>query len=164
MTILFTINQISSGSFSIRKMNRNDIDFYNEVRNLVRNNLHDNTFFSKEQSLNWFDVQSPMFFIAELNSKPVGYFRTSDYSSNYCMVGMDIAPSFQGKGLSTPFYHLFFQLLSKNSISKVGLKVFSKNHIAHNLYKKLGFKEISQGFHTRRDGGTFEEIFMERDL
>jgi len=58
----------------------------------------------------------------------------------------------------------FFEFLKLNNFSKASLKVFSKNHIAHNLYMDLGFVEISRGFHTRKDGETFEEIFMEKRL
>lgn len=164
MTSLFTIDSIQSGSFAIRKMTSDDVSFYNEVRNLVRQNLHDNTFFSLEETFNWFDRESPSFFIAELNGHSIGYFRTSNQFGKTIMIGMDISPIFQGKKLSKPFYGLFFELLKLNNFSKASLKVFSKNHIAHNLYMDLGFVEISRGFHTRKDGETFEEIFMEKRL
>ena len=62
------------------------------------------------------------------------------------MIGMDISPMFQGRKLSKPFYRLFFEFLKLNNFSKASLKVFSKNHIAHNLYMDLGFVEISRGF------------------
>lgn len=145
-------------------MQKTDVSFYNETRNEVRENLHDNTFFSVEETTRWFSEQKPEFFIAELNGEAIGYFRTSDKSSSRIRIGMDINKKFRGQGLAKFFYFLFFELLKNNHFQVVDLKVFSINNRAHSLYMKLGFVEVSRGIHVRKDGGSFEDILMEKNL
>lgn len=157
-------SHIVSGSYSIRRMTTDDVLFYNETRNEVREHLHDNTFFTLQESENWFSTYCPEFFVAELDGQPIGYFRTSDKVGPRIRIGMDIHRDYRGHGHAKPLYLLFFELLKNSGIDLVDLKVFSINTRAHSLYMKLGFVEISRGIHIRKDGNQFEDILMEKPL
>lgn len=125
---------------SIRKLIKSDVPFFNLVRNSSVQYLHDNTSYNLEESYSWFDKNNNPYFIYEFNNKPIGYFRTSNWNTNTCYVGMDIHPDYRGKGLSTQAYLEFFVYLQKNyNIDIFRLEVLKSNTRALNLYIKLGF-------------------------
>ena len=134
-------------TFTIRPLNKKDVGFYNEVRNECRQFLHDDSQFSYEQSLNWFESKGDKdpFFIYEINDKPIGYFRTSNWQNGSCYIGMDIHKDYRGKKLAVAAYQKFMDFLNKEyQIEKFELEVLRDNERAFCLYKKLGFKQVSE--------------------
>lgn len=121
-----------------------DIKFFNEVRNLSRDMLHDNSFYSLQESEEWYLKNKPAFYMIHEDSiGKIGYFRTSNFSikNKNIYVGADLHPSFRGKGYSYEAYKKFISFLfEKHDLHKISLEVLESNKIAFNLYNKIGFK------------------------
>lgn len=145
----------------IREMSLNDIEFFNEVRNQSVDFLHDNTQYSLEDNIKWFENTQPRFFILEVDSDPVGYFRTSEWIDNSLYIGMDIHPKFRGLGYANPAYELFInKLKDEYEIKKVYLEVLNTNKRALNIYNKLGFTIIDLLAHSNN----VKSVKMELEL
>lgn len=70
------------------------------------------------------------------NDKLVGYYQTEKRDSSIWLIAFEIMDDYKGYGLSP-------QLLKRciNRTKITNLTVNSKNEVAHNLYKKYGFKD-----------------------
>lgn len=127
----------------ITKLTRSDIPFFNLVRNQCAvEYLHCSTLFSIEDSYNWFDTNNPDYYLITYNFEKIGYFRTSNYSSqnNNMYIGSDLHYNWRGKGLGYKSYLKFIPFIFKKyKLNKISLEVLTTNVIAINLYKKLGF-------------------------
>jgi ribosomal protein S18 acetylase RimI-like enzyme len=119
----------------LRPLTINDIDFLLEVRNddSTRRFLENDSIFTYDESLNWFNTTKPNWFIIEVNNERVGYIRT-----NGDEVGCDIHPNFRRKGYARQAY---LEYLKDKSYAT--LWVF-ENNFAKNLYKSLGFIETGE--------------------
>ena len=135
-------------------MTKDDVSFFNEVRNECRLFLHDTRAYTLEEAHDWFDKNSSInpFFIYECATKKIGYFRTSKWTKNSCYLGMDIHKNFRGKGYAKDAYNEFFSFIKKKypNINKLMLEVIESNTRAYNLYKKLGFVEIGRKPHNNK--------------
>lgn len=130
-------------TISIRDLEENDLMFLVETRNECRFFLHNASEFSLENCKEWFQKTNPKFFIIENEGTPIGYFRTSDWTSNSCWIGGDLHKDYRGKGLIKTAYYKLFEYLKSINIKIIYLSVLSFNEVAHGLYKKLGFEQIS---------------------
>ena len=127
---------------SIRRMRKKDIPFFNSLRNECSSFLHDQRKYSLEESFEWFEKEHPKFFILEFDGEKIGYFRTSIEGANF-FIGLDIHKNWRRKGLATTAYEIFLDKIKKiANIKEAYLKVLTKNQVALNLYRKLGFVEI----------------------
>tara|TARA_S200002703_G_scaffold22639_4_gene19327 strand:- start:9765 stop:10208 length:444 start_codon:yes stop_codon:yes gene_type:complete len=136
----------------IREMVKEDLIFFNEVRNNSVGFLHDNTKYSLKDNLKWFIGTNPKFFIVEDNGEPIGYFRTSKWVENTLYVGMDIHPKYRGIGYAKKSYNLFFKYLKKEySVEEVFLEVLNTNKRAIHIYNKLGFTIIDLLPHNNKE-------------
>jgi|TARA_R110001592_G_scaffold120003_1_gene323770 hypothetical protein len=113
-----------------------DLPFLLEVRNDIstRSYLEDNNIFNLNGCKKWFKSLTSPWYIIEVNSNRVGYFRTKGDE-----VGCDIHPNFRRKGYARIAYKEYL----KNHNYAI-LKVFEDN-FAKNLYLSLGFKIIGEG-------------------
>ena len=132
----------------VRLMKRQDIPFFNGVRNECSKFLHDNSTHTLSEAKKWFIAKGDKdpFFIYELGGELIGYFRTSNWGDDNCYIGMDMHKDYRGKKLAIDAYHEFMQYLTENyNIMIFKLEVLRyTNYRAYNLYKKLGFKEIDR--------------------
>lgn len=136
----------------IREMVKDDLSFFNEVRNNSIGFLHDNTKYSLEDNINWFEENKPIFFIVEVNNEPIGYFRTSNWTKDTLYIGMDIHPSHRGLGYANKAYKSFINILGeKYGIKKIYLEVLTSNKRAINIYNKLNFTIIELLPHDEND-------------
>jgi len=115
----------------LRKLEEGDLKFLLDIRNddSTRNFLENNSVFTYEECLNWFETNNPLWYIIEIENKPIGYIRT-----NGDEVGCDIHPDFRRMGFAKKVYQKY--LKDKNFAS---LWVFEDN-FAKKLYETLGFK------------------------
>jgi|TARA_R110002020_G_scaffold425094_1_gene634541 RimJ/RimL family protein N-acetyltransferase len=128
----------------LQAMNADNLWFVNGVRNQCRQYLHDNNHYSLPQALEWFERESPEFFLLGFGGAPIGYFRTSQEDGRL-YIGLDLHFKWRGKGLATPAYRMFLDKIKKDfNLKEAYLKVLSENQVALNLYKKLGFVEIKK--------------------
>ena len=115
----------------LKKLKVEDLKFLLDVRNddSTRKFLENDSIFIYEECLNWFKTNNPLWFIIEVDNKPVGYIRT-----NGSEIGCDIHPNFRRMGFAKEAYQEY--LKDKDFAS---LWVFEDN-FAKKLYEKLGFK------------------------
>ncbi len=84
-------------------------------------------------------VEDGGLFTAFAQNKKIGSCRVSPMGDGVYLYGMEILPSFRGKGFGKAF---FLQVLNylKNTSASVTLQVAGSNTAALNLYKKTGFR------------------------
>jgi len=128
---------------SFRHLEEIDLEFLNEVRNhCAKEYLHDSRTFSLSDTLNWFKITNPNYYIILNKDEKIGYFRLSNYSqlNQNIYIGADLHPKFWGEKLAYPSYQKFIDYLFINyNLNKISLEVLATNTRAYNLYKKLGF-------------------------
>ena len=120
-----------------------DLPFLNEVRNeCCEQYLHNSNIFTIEETREWFNKTRPLFWIIKSDDERIGYFRSSNYSSENrnIYIGADLHKDFRGKGVGFQVYKEFLPFLFKKYVlHKVSLEVLITNERAINLYNKLGF-------------------------
>lgn len=130
-------------NISFKKMRANDLEFLNRVRNEYSYEyLHDSRTFTLEETKNWYYTSNPEFWMIQLDSVNVGYFRISNHSkeNKNLYIGADIAKEYTGKGIAKEAYKQFIpHVFVIYSLNKITLEVLSTNKRAINLYNKLGF-------------------------
>ena len=148
-------------SFEFRDATLEDVSFILSIRNKdeTRKWLHNTSKFSLEEGLDWFRNTNPTMYILMKDGVDVGYFRTSDWDSSSVCVGADIHPDHRGKGYAKVFYNLILEYLRRDfKKSLFWLKVFKENEVALNLYKKLGFDIVSEGYNGERLELTMQKV------
>lgn len=129
----------------LRVLEHRDVPFYNCVRNECSKFLHDPSTYTLPEAYDWFKSNTSPFFIYEYNNEMVGYFRTSNWTTDSCYVGMDIHKDYRGKKLAYDAYIMLFSFLrNHHNLKCFYLEVLSNNIRALNLYKKLGFISINK--------------------
>lgn len=127
----------------ILPLKSSDLDFLCEVRNeCAPEYLHTSQTYTLQETKQWFEKTSPMFFLIERRGEKIGYFRTSNYSkeNRNIYIGADIHKDYRGKGLGYSSYLFFVPYLFETlDLNKISLEVLSTNEPAIKLYKKLGF-------------------------
>ena len=129
------------------RMESLDLPFFLEVRNLVKDQLHDAREFGLVEALDWFRKTPIEYWMINRDGTQVGYFRILRHSKSSWQIGADIHPSFQRQGIATNAYEGFINEVILREISPpkfLDLKVLKKNSIAYSLYLKLGFTVISE--------------------
>lgn len=116
----------------IRKLILDDLEFLLEVRNhdSTRINLENNSIFSLDECILWFNALAHPWYIIEINNKKVGYIRTK-----LNIIGVDIHMDERNKGYATRAYSMYL-----NDIDLAFLWVFEDNHSAKSIYDTLNFK------------------------
>jgi RimJ/RimL family protein N-acetyltransferase len=132
--------------FTFKKLAQTDLPFFIHVRNLSVEYLHDPRKFTLEEAKTWFaSTPKSSYWIADLNGIQIGYFRLNEISPSELQVGADLHPDFRGMGIGERMYQAFFRdVLSKSNYKRYSLRVLTSNTRAINLYKALGFKEVSK--------------------
>lgn len=151
----------------IRLMTNDDLEFFHSVRSESYMFLHDNTNYSLEENIKWFEGLEDPFFIVSIDNnepnvyEPIGYFRTSNWVDDSLYIGMDIHPDYRGLKLAVPAYIRFMDKLKNDySINKVYLEVLSSNRRAINIYNKLGFTIIDLKEYTEEDKSILMELTL----
>jgi hypothetical protein len=116
---------------TLRPLLITDLPFLLEVRNheSTKINLENDSTFTLNECEKWFGNLNSPWYIVEVNTEKVGYFRT-----NGDEVGCDIHPNYRRKGYAKIAYEIY--LKDKKYAS---LWVFNDN-FAKQLYLNLGFK------------------------
>ena len=123
-----------------RRMSEFDLVWFLRIRNQVAVNLHDSRIFSIDEALEWWAENDLIYWIIEMDGNDVGYFRLIEMEHHKVMIGADIAPIYQGKGIASSAYPKFVQdVLIPKGIKELELRVLKENKIAISLYTKLGF-------------------------
>lgn len=162
--MIFAPNQLLNYHMNFREMKVEDLPFFLEVRNQSTEFLHNDTKFSLEDATKWFNETNPKFYMIQLGSKSIGYFRTSNWDSqNKSMyLGCDIHPNYRGFGFAQEAYNRFIsELYIMFDLNNIKLEVLANNVRAKHIYTKLGFKEVGYGDKVIKNGVEIDSIIME---
>ena len=147
-----------------RELIEDDLTFFLEIRNECREFLHNNSFFSLQESKDWFLKKSSDYFIINYFGQDIGYFRTSNYlkEENSIYIGADLHKIYRGNGFATKSYNSFIKnLYNEKGITTFILEVLSHNITAIKLYLKIGFKVVDRKKnYTKRGNNNIDNIIM----
>jgi ribosomal protein S18 acetylase RimI-like enzyme len=119
-----------------------DLPFFLEIRNSVKDNLHDSREFTLDEAIEWFPKSKTQYWMICHDLVNVGYFRLLKVSDSSWQIGADIHPDFQNQGIASKAYPAFINEIVRSinpPPDSLELRVFKNNSIALSLYLKLGF-------------------------
>jgi RimJ/RimL family protein N-acetyltransferase len=120
-----------------------DLPFFLNIRNQVKDKLHDSREFTLEEAQEWLQKTPVQYWIISNDLEKVGYFRLARINESLWQIGADIHPDFQRKGIASKAYPVFIDQIVKKlnpAPSSLELRVLKNNSIAMSLYLKLGFE------------------------
>lgn len=110
--------------------------------------MHNKEEFSINETVSWYKngMLGSKYFVVSNDEGKVGYIRIKFQSeTKKLFLGLDLDPRCHGRGFSETIYQEASKLVSElYNVKKIYLRVLKTNTIAINLYKKLGFKKISE--------------------
>ncbi len=163
--VIFTPNQLLNHRINFKSMKEEDLSFFLEVRNQSTEYLHNDTKFTLEEATKWFNDTKPEYFIIKLGSKSIGYFRTSNWSTDKTTLylGCDIHPNYRGYGFAQKAYiEMIDSLYLTMEITSIKLEVLANNDRAKHIYTKIGFVEIGISDEKVKKGDTeIDSLIME---
>lgn len=127
---------------SFSRLIEEDLPFFLNIRNQVKNKLHDSREFTLEEAKEWLPKTPVQYWVISMDMLKVGYFRLTKLNDSLWQIGADIHPDYQRKGIATKAYPIFInQIVRKLNPppSSLELQVLKNNSIAFSLYVKLGF-------------------------
>jgi len=132
--------------FSINLIEEKDYIWFNKCRNLVRKYLHNNEYFTVEQTFYFMQQNKKNYWIVRLNDKRIGYIRSIlDETKRSIMIGLDIHPEDQGKKYAKQIYMQFIsKMYEEHGIYDYTLRVLKSNKKAINLYLTFGFETAEE--------------------
>jgi RimJ/RimL family protein N-acetyltransferase len=154
-------------SLKFVELDSSNLDFFVDLRNLVRQYLHDPREFSLDEAKIWLqtNISSDYLIVSDNEFKNnIGYWRLKLLSKSNLQIGLDIHPNFQGMGNGKRIYTCMLNHWDlNNDLKLLSLQVLSKNTRALNLYRKMGFtiKNVSK---IEINGEIVENIDMVRDI
>lgn len=163
---VFSPYQIIDLNLNFRKMEISDLPKFLEIRNVSREFLHNNSEFTLDNAIEWYNKYNPIFYMIELGENVIGYFRTSNWENKSMYLGCDLNPNYRGYGLGYVSYIGFIKKINNEfELDNIKLEVLSTNIRAKNLYNKLNFKTIGISEEKIiRNNEEIESIIMELKL
>lgn len=136
-------NSPHEAELSFRPLERHELPWFVEVRNSVREYLHDPRAFTVADAEEWFSRTSQRYFVILLDDVKVGYFRTrvDGGDPSRMLIGADVSLAYQGQGIASRAYPKFIRWMADAmKIERFQLQVLPGNLRALHLYQKLGFQ------------------------
>lgn len=128
-----------NSSIQVRDAHLNDVNDFIRINSALFHETHEE---SKNIIMSCLQSKDRKQYIAEIDNKIIGIC-TLFYSGNKVIIyGLGISEIYQGKGYGHDLINSIFSML-KDKKYELELEVDSLNEKAYNLYKKVGFKEIS---------------------
>ena len=154
---LITITEIKNGmELKIRRALRKDLDAIWNIFNIV---VEEKKYIpvlspvvSEFEKQSWYlkmREQQNLMLIAIVGEKIVGQLAVEHVDWETCShvgeLGLVILPKYRGLGIGRKLINSCLKIVRNKSLfKKITLSCFHNNHIALNLYKKLGFKEVGR--------------------
>lgn len=131
------------GDMTLRPMMESDLAFMLEIRNEVRDLIHDNRIFTLDEAIEWYYNSNPENYVVVVHNVDVGIMRVrrGRQHANSAEVGGDIHKDYRRRGYGVRAYGLLIpHLFDSPYIIELFLEVLEINMPAFNLYHKLGFE------------------------
>ena len=131
------------GEMLLRPMTEGDLPFMLDIRNEVRELIHDNRIFTLDEAVEWYHTTAPENYVVVVKGDDVGIMRVrrGKQHAQSAEVGGDIHRAHRRKGFGARAYKLLIPyLFDAPQINELFLEVLEINMPAFNLYHKLGFE------------------------
>lgn len=155
-------------NLTVKPLIYEDLPYLKEVRDQSLEHLETQTSYTLQQTQQWFKTNSPDWYSIYLDSKFIGYIRTSNSNriSNSIYIGMDLGSSYRGNGYAYDIYQAFLLWLKEDGYTNLLLRVQVRNHRAYSLYRKLGFSPVGilEDFVTITPSKFLDVILMQKKL
>lgn len=135
-------NTIPVMKMEFSRLKEQDLPFFLDIRNRVKDKLHDSREFTLNEAIEWLPKSATQYWIIYHDLVNVGYFRLLKVSDSLWQIGADIHPDFQNQGIASKAYPTFINEIVKSinpPPALLELRVLKNNLIALSLYIKLGF-------------------------
>ena len=137
------MSKLVSSEFKVifRRLTFDTLSLFLDIRNQVRNSLHDSREFGIEECQKWFRSKEQSYWLIYLDGVIIGYFRFSVDSEDpgIGIIGMDLDPKVHGRGLAKRLYYLFCDdVIISSGVEILTLRVLKSNTVALSLYKSMG--------------------------
>lgn len=132
-----------NGDMMLRPMTESDLPFMLDIRNEVRELIHDNRVFTLDEAIEWYHTHHPENYIVVVSGDSVGIMRVrrGKQHAHSAEVGGDIHKNHRRKGYAIRAYGILIPFLfDAPEINELFLEVLETNMPAFNLYRKLGFQ------------------------
>ena len=123
-------------------MTKRELPKFLQIRNTIRNSLHDSREFTLNECQIWFENKPQDYWLILTGNTILGYFRfeVDSKDRNFGIIGMDLDPVFHGLGYAKNLYQVFCsEMVPRYEVSNLRLRVLKSNSRAHSLYVSMGF-------------------------
>lgn len=117
-----------------------DLPRFLNIRNQIRNSLHDSRYFTLEECQKWFGTKEQDYWLAISENNVLGYFRFQVHPNNPIagVIGMDLDPAYHGHGYAKYLYLAFCEgVVPKYGVENLYLRVLKSNIRAQMLYQGM---------------------------
>lgn len=143
------------------EMRDDQLPEFNRIRNSCRKFLHDQRYFSLDDTIKWYATQIDNFYYPILTDKEemIGYFRLFPrYDQWPVCIGADLDERYRGLGIAKGLYpQVMNSVYQSFDTELIYLEVLSHNFAALRLYESLGFQYV----HSKRLDNHQESIRMD---
>ncbi len=123
-------------------MTERELPKFLQIRNAIRNSLHDSREFTLDECQIWFESKPQDYWLILTSDTILGYFRfeVDPTDQNFGIIGMDLDPVFHGLGYAKKLYQIFCSdIVPSYEVSNLRLRVLKTNSRAYSLYVSMGF-------------------------
>ena len=142
--MVFSTKKFAANSWQFSCLKYSDLEWFLEIRNSIRKNLHDNREFSIIETRAWYQngMKDNLYYVVANRIEKVGYIRIKkEIETKKVLIGLDLHPLYHGKGLAVSIFQGAFKLVDELFRPNfIYLRVLKANNVAINLYYKLGFQ------------------------
>jgi RimJ/RimL family protein N-acetyltransferase len=131
------------GDMFLRPMVEGDLEFMLDIRNEVRDLIHDNRIFTLDEAIEWYHTAQPENYVVAIHGDEVGIMRVrrGKQHAQSAEVGGDIHKEHRRRGYGVRAYNVLIPyLFGSPEVEELFLEVLEINMPAFNLYHKLGFE------------------------
>lgn len=136
------------GKFFLQEeeMREDQLADFNRIRNSCRKFLHDQRYFSLDETRQWHSSQKDNIYypIVTEGEEMIGYFRLSPrYDQWPVCIGADLDERFRGHGIAKGLYpQVMNEVYRSFDTNMIYLEVLAHNFTAIRLYESLGFQFV----------------------
>jgi RimJ/RimL family protein N-acetyltransferase len=129
-------------NIELKKIEREDCEFLNKLRNSCVDYLHDSRTFTVSETLQWFETLKFPYYIIWKENERVGYIRITLHpeEKNSIYIGCDIVSDKRKQGIAYQSLTMLLPILF-DKFEKIYAEVLDFNIASLKLYTKLGFKQ-----------------------
>lgn len=134
------------GKFFLQEeeMRDDQLPEFNRIRNSCRKFLHDQRYFSLDDTIKWYITQIDNMYYPILTAEEsmIGYFRLSPrYDQWPVCIGADLDERYRGMGIAKGLYpQVMNEVYNQFDTQLIYLEVLAHNFTALRLYESLGFQ------------------------